>query len=104
MNANRLLLQKEVYAVFGCAIEVLNVRGHDLPEKTDENCLCVNHGNFVGIDDHHLQFDQFGTRIAYEIEDLVLPANAFVPVLKNVRQNPRWLSERFAWSWSSVFH
>ena len=43
MNANRheLLLQKEVYAVVGCAIEVLNVRGHGMHEKIYENCLCV---------------------------------------------------------------
>ena len=43
MNANRheLLLQKEAYAVVGCAIEVLNVRGHGLHEKICENCLCV---------------------------------------------------------------
>ena len=44
MDANRreLLLQKEVYAVVGCAIEVLNVRGHGLHEKIYENCLCVS--------------------------------------------------------------
>ena len=43
MNANRheLLLHKEVYAVVGCAIEVLNVRGHGLHEKIYENCLSV---------------------------------------------------------------
>ena len=43
MNANKheLLFQKEVYAVVGCAIEVLNVRGHGLHEKVYENCLCV---------------------------------------------------------------
>ena len=43
MNANRreLLLQKEVYAIVGCAIEVLNIRGHGLHEKIYENCLCV---------------------------------------------------------------
>ena len=43
MNANRheLLLQKEVYGVVGCAIEVLNNRGHGLHEKVYENCLCV---------------------------------------------------------------
>ena len=43
MNTNRreLLLQKEVYAVVGCAIEVLNIRGHGLHEKIYENCLCV---------------------------------------------------------------
>ena len=43
MNANKheLLLQKEVYAVVGCALEVLNVRGHGLHEKVYENCLCA---------------------------------------------------------------
>jgi GxxExxY protein len=43
MHANKreLLLQKEVYAVVGCAIEVLNVRGHGLHEKIYENYLCV---------------------------------------------------------------
>src|SRR5207248_6918261 len=43
MNANKreLILQQEVYAVVGCAIEVLNVRGHGLHEKIYENCLCV---------------------------------------------------------------
>src|SRR6516225_5808873 len=43
MNANRreLVLQIDVYAVVGCAIEVLNVRGHGLHEKIYENCLCV---------------------------------------------------------------
>ena len=40
-NRHELLLQNEVYAVVGCAIEVLNVRGHGLHEKIYENCLCV---------------------------------------------------------------
>jgi GxxExxY protein len=40
-NRRELLLQKEVYEVVGCAIEVLNVRGHGLHEKIYENCLCV---------------------------------------------------------------
>jgi GxxExxY protein len=43
MNANEheLVLREEVYAIVGCAIEVLNVRGHGLHEKIYENCLCV---------------------------------------------------------------
>ena len=43
MNANEheLVLGEEVYAIVGCAIEVLNVRGHGLHEKIYENCLCV---------------------------------------------------------------
>ena len=43
MDANKreLILRNEVYAVVGCAIEVLNVRGHGLHEKVYENCLCI---------------------------------------------------------------
>ena len=29
-NKHKLILQEEVYGVVGCAIEVLNVRGHGL--------------------------------------------------------------------------
>ena len=38
---SELILKEEVYAVVGCAIEVLNVRGHGLHEKIYENCLGV---------------------------------------------------------------
>ena len=43
MDANKreLILKEEVYTVVGCALEVLNVRGHGLHEKIYENCLCV---------------------------------------------------------------
>jgi GxxExxY protein len=40
-NERELILKDEVYVVGGCAIEVLNVRGHGLHEKIYENCLCV---------------------------------------------------------------
>jgi GxxExxY protein len=40
-NDRELILKEEVYAVVGCAIEVLNVRGYGLHEKIYENCLCV---------------------------------------------------------------
>ena len=40
-NERELILKEEVYAVVGCAIEVLNVRGHGLHEKIYENCLGV---------------------------------------------------------------
>ena len=43
-NGRELILKEEVYAVVGCAIEVLNVRGHGLHEKIYENCLCVEFG------------------------------------------------------------
>src|SRR5215468_2521550 len=37
----QLILQEEVYTVVGCAIEILNVRGHGLHEKIYDNCLCA---------------------------------------------------------------
>ena len=40
-NERELILKDEVYAVVGCAIEVLNVQGHGLHEKIYEKCLCV---------------------------------------------------------------
>ncbi|HVF72692.1 MAG TPA: GxxExxY protein [Chthoniobacterales bacterium] len=40
-NQRELILKEEVYVMVGCAIEVLNVRGHGLHEKIYENCLCV---------------------------------------------------------------
>ena len=43
-NERELILKEEVYAVVGCAIEVLNVRGHGLHERIYENCLCVEFG------------------------------------------------------------
>ena len=63
----------------------------------------ANNGKFIGVDDHHLQFDQYGTRIAYQIEDNFVPANTTAVAVANRRQNPRWLAERFPWSWKSVF-
>jgi GxxExxY protein len=44
MNGGELVLKEEVYAVVGCAMEVLRVRGHGLHEKVYENCLCVEFG------------------------------------------------------------
>lgn len=42
MNAgNELLLKEEVYAIVGCAIEVLNGLGHGYHEKPYENALVV---------------------------------------------------------------
>jgi len=38
---HELIFHKEVYSVVGCAVEVLNVRGHGLHEKIYENCVCV---------------------------------------------------------------
>jgi GxxExxY protein len=43
MNANgrELILKKDVFAVVGCAMEVLNTLGHGLHEKVYENAMCV---------------------------------------------------------------
>jgi GxxExxY protein len=43
-NERQLFLKEEVYAIVGCAIEVLNTLGHGLYEKTYENALCVELG------------------------------------------------------------
>jgi GxxExxY protein len=40
-RTQELIYRREVYAIVGCALEVLNVRGHGLHEKIYENCLCV---------------------------------------------------------------
>lgn len=39
-----MLLKEEVFAVVGCAYEVLNTLGHGLLEKPYENALCVEFG------------------------------------------------------------
>ncbi len=43
-GADDLLLKEEVYAVVGCAMEVLNTLGHGLHEKPYENALVVELG------------------------------------------------------------
>jgi GxxExxY protein len=79
MNANRheLLLQKEVYAVVGCAIEVLNVRGHRLHEKIYENCLCVEFRlrniSYNQQERHHVLYK--GELVGEYIPDLVVQQN-----------------------------
>lgn len=40
-NERELILKEEVYAVVGCAIEVLNGEGMGLHEKIYENCIVV---------------------------------------------------------------
>ncbi len=41
MKNPSILHKEEVYQIVGCAIEVLNVLGHGLLEKSYENALCV---------------------------------------------------------------
>ena len=41
MNANKLLLKEEVFAIVGCAIEVLKSVGHGFHEKPYENAMVV---------------------------------------------------------------
>lgn len=43
-NRRELILKEEVFAVVGCALEVLNVMGHGLLEKPYENALAVEFG------------------------------------------------------------
>ena len=41
MDSQELLLREEVYGIVGCAMEVLNILGHGLLEKSYENALTV---------------------------------------------------------------
>lgn len=43
-KAHELIFKNEVYAVVGCAMEVLNILGHGLNEKNYENGLVVEFG------------------------------------------------------------
>src|SRR6478735_5526429 len=84
MDANRheLLLQKEVYAVVGCAIEVLNVRGHGLHEKIYENCLGVEF-RLRGIaytkqERHRVMYKDKGEAVGEYVPDLVVHGQLIV--------------------------
>ena len=44
MNSNELLFKEEAHRIAGCAMEVLNVLGHGLLEKSYENALVVEFG------------------------------------------------------------
>jgi GxxExxY protein len=43
-NEEKLLLRDEVFQIVGCAIEVLNTRGHGMVEKPYEDALVVEFG------------------------------------------------------------
>jgi GxxExxY protein len=43
-DSQELLLKEEVYGIVGCAMEVLNILGHGLLEKSYENALTVEFG------------------------------------------------------------
>ncbi len=98
MNANRheLLLQKEVYAVVGCAIEVLNVRGHGLHEKIYENCLCVEL-RLRNISYNQQQRHQVlykGELVGDYTPDLVVQGKLIVRVYQPARDIDGWLTCR----------
>ena len=82
MDANRreLILKEEVYAVVGCALEVLNVRGHGLHEKIYENCLCVEFGlrgiPFTQQERHRVMYK--GAVVGEYVPDLVVQGKVIV--------------------------
>ena len=43
-DEHRFLFKEETRRIIGCAMEVLNILGHGLLEKTYENALCVEFG------------------------------------------------------------
>ena len=96
MNANKheLLLQKEVYAVVGCALEVLNVRGHGLHEKVYENCLCVEFRlrNISYNQQERHQVLYKGELVGDYIPDLVVQGKLIVRVYQPARDIDGWLT------------
>jgi GxxExxY protein len=79
-NESELIFKEEVYAIVGCAIEVLNVRGHGLHEKIYENCLCVEfrqHGmDYTQQERHRVLYK--GEVVGEYIPDLVVKKRLIV--------------------------
>jgi len=71
-NGRELLLKQEVFEVVGCALEVLNVRGHGLYEKIYENCMCI---------EFRLRNIPFMQQPRYQVEYKGQLAGEFIPDL-----------------------
>jgi GxxExxY protein len=105
MDANKreLLLQKEVYAVVGCAIEVLNVRGHGLHEKIYENCLCVElrlrNISYTQQERHQVLYK--GELVGEYIPDLVAQQKLIVDTRTHLI-NRKWVRYALAGGWQGA--
>ena len=70
---NMLLYRKEVYAVVGCAIEVMNEIGHGFHEKPYENALTVEFGlrNIPFTQQPSFDLSYKGHKVGEYIPDLI---------------------------------
>ncbi len=75
MNIDRqgLIFEDETRQIIGCAMEVLNVLGHGLPEKPYENALVVELGlkNIPYVQQPRYDVVYKGTRVGEYVSDLI---------------------------------
>jgi len=73
MNSKDLVLREEVYAVVGCALEVLKILGHGLSEKPYENALVVELRlrNVIVQQQEHFPVVYKGVEVGEYVPDLI---------------------------------
>lgn len=75
MNTDKqgLIFENETHQIIGCAMEVLNILGHGLPEKPYENALVVELGlrNITYTQQPRFNVVYKGTRVGEYVPDLI---------------------------------
>ena len=75
MNTDKqgLIFENETHQIIGCAMEVLNILGHGLPEKPYENALVVEFGlrNIAYTQQPRFNVVYKGTKVGEYIPDLI---------------------------------
>lgn len=75
MNTDKqgLIFENESHLILGCAMEVLNILGHGLPEKPYENALVVEFGlrNITYTQQPRFNVVYKGTRVGEYVPDLI---------------------------------
>ncbi len=75
MNTDKqgLIFENESHLILGCAMEVLNILGHGLPEKPYENALVVEFGmrNITYTQQPRFNVVYKGTRVGDYVPDLI---------------------------------
>ncbi len=73
-KSHELFLKEEVYAITGCAMEVLNTLGHGLLEKPYENSLVVELGlrDIPFTQQPRYDVDYKGVKVGEYVPDLVV--------------------------------
>ncbi len=75
MNTDKqgLIFENESHLILGCAMKVLNILGHGLPEKPYENALVVEFGlrNITYTQQPRFNVVYKGTRVGEYVPDLI---------------------------------